>query len=221
MYRVTEKNTKISSTTLIAFGVAASCTLSAKVQASCTPADQGGANNSSDDVENRNTTCKEYSGSCSLAVEKYLSFVEAGGDGNIEDVNKVFSYGNYCGARRKCQSSKVDFNKDPPTPCNAIDSFCQAHDNCNYECGCEVNFLESLAMAAQGDGGTDGLELCDAPYYDLSFPGIVGALPEAILIAAPFCSSLADVCAPEFDGSPIAQVFCGTIQTLIGGFLTN
>ena len=169
----------------------------ALVRANCTDDDQ---------------SCDDYSGSCSLSTAKYFAGFGSDTAAKRADLFNEFSYGRFCGASSKCTAANIaeGGGPEPPTPCNAIDTACKEHDKCLNElkdtngvefssgkqpnidfperCGCDIAIVADLALAfvpplfGTGDLQGNRLELCDKMYYD-----DFGDIPEAFLVAAPFC----------------------------------
>ncbi|CAB9525528.1 expressed unknown protein [Seminavis robusta] len=155
-----------------------------------------------------NNQCETNSGSCSTTVEVFLDSIHP--NATVGDIQRaaranarLFRYGKYCGSTNYCPQNGASQNQ--PEPCNDIDAACQTHDDCLASegttpdgdepvdfpdrCDCDIAFVQAL-IPHTPPFGSPNEDLCDAAFYDYQ-------IPEAAIMAFPFCQGVALGCPPE------------------------
>ena len=189
-------------------------------------------------VGSDNERCKKYEGSCSEAVATFL------GDPTNATVaisaSAKLKYGKYCGRDNRC--SDLEGCDDPPLPClDAVDAACMIHDTCldqaikrfednsdgacfdgedndipfEERLTCDATFVATLAGIAVT---TDPTDLCDELYYGTPVATALGH--EAVLMAAPFCTTTITECTPDVPACAVAGPFCQTFKDTLTQILS-
>ena len=189
-------------------------------------------------VGNSNGRCGPGKGSCFEAVETFL--LDPDNTTVAISASAKLKYGKYCGRDNRC--SDLEGCDDAPLPCSdAVDAACMIHDTCldnaikkfedNSDDTCfdgednDIPFVERLTcdatfvatLAGIATTATKPTGLCDEAYYtmpagDSLVPVALVLGHEAVLMAAPFCTTTIEGCTSTIPACQVATPFCDAFK---------